>query len=335
MSIHAHTSRPSAPLFVMLCLIACAGAPRARGADGAAPTADSRWVDFAAATAMAHATPPVNPADRRPSKPADQPGPDAPDQPIRLRTYEMPAVNVVGEPAPLREDELIGPYAQPRWTATRRFPTTRIYVIPEGKVELEYWYRPTFDRDGQVPTRMLAELEVGLPFRFQLDVYLRTDQENWDSGFEFGQQIEVRWALADWGEIWGNPTLYLEWIGLDGRPDKIEPKLLLGGELTERWHWGVNLVAELETGGDREYEYQFTGGLSYTVLDSTLSIGVENTLSLTDVQGSRGNFSTSYLIGPSLQWRPVPPMTINLAPLIGIGGGSPYAQLYLNIGWEF
>jgi hypothetical protein len=27
-----------------------------------------------------------------------------------------------------REEDLIGPYGQPQWTAVRRFPTTRVYV---------------------------------------------------------------------------------------------------------------------------------------------------------------------------------------------------------------
>src|SRR6185369_13726574 len=142
------------------------------------------------------------------------------------------------------------------------FTSTRVYVIPEGKVEFEYWYRPTFDGDTR-ETRTLYELEIGLPHRFQLDLYLRSDQENNES-FEWAHQIEVRYALADWGKIWGNPTLYLEYINHEDGPDQIEPKLLLGGEIAPRWHWGVNVQAEMEMGGDREYEYEINGGVSYT-----------------------------------------------------------------------
>ena len=48
-----------------------------------------------------------------------EPRPDA--------SYEARAV-VPPEPGTLHEEERIGSYGQPRWTAHRRFPTTRVYV---------------------------------------------------------------------------------------------------------------------------------------------------------------------------------------------------------------
>src|SRR6185369_6872624 len=45
----------------------------------------------------------------------------------RLRSYEMPPVIVTGEnPDGLVSEDRIGSYEQPRWTATRRFPNTRV-----------------------------------------------------------------------------------------------------------------------------------------------------------------------------------------------------------------
>jgi hypothetical protein len=262
---------------------------------------------------------------------------DAPPAPqTRYRSYELPAVKVVGEtPSTLREEDRVGSYEQPRWTATRRFPGTRVYVVPEGKVEIEYWLRPTFTRDGDTEIRSLYEIEFGLPHRFQLDLYFRTDQDGDGSEILLGSQVEIRYALADWGRIWGNPTLYLEWVGLEQRPDKIEAKLLLGGEIAQGWHWGSNFVAELETGGEREYEYQLTGAVSYTVVDEKFSVGAETIFSFADTKEDRGDFSKSFLVGPSFQFRPMPPMTINFAPLVGIGHESPDAQIFLNIGYEF
>jgi hypothetical protein len=277
----------------------------------------------------------VNPADTQ-VRPDEAKGVADPWSTERLRSWELPPVTVEGERVPeLFEEQRIGSYQQPRWTATRRFPTTRVYVVPEGKVEFEYWLRPTFNRDGTVDIRSLWELEFGLPYRFQLDLYLRTDQTGDESEFLWGQQVELRWALADWGVIWGNPTLYLEWVGLEQRPDKIEPKLLLGGEIVPRWHWGVNLVAEIEMGGEQEHEYQLTGGVSYAIIDSRLALGIETIFQLTDTKEDRGDFEESFLIGPSIQVRPLPQATFNFAPLIGIGGHSPEARLYVNFGWEF
>ncbi len=273
---------------------------------------------------------PVNPAMRTGEQP---------ESTGHLRTFEMPAITVEGQPAAaLREEDLVGPYGQPRWTTGRRFPTTRVYVIPEGKVEMEAWYRLTPPRHGQdVEARALAEVEVGLPNRFQLDVYFRTDQDDIDSTVMYGQQIELRWALADWGRIWGNPTLYFEYIQLDsGRADRIEPKLLLGGEIATGWHWGANFVMEWEIDGpDKVHEYEFDGGISYTVVDSKFDVGAEMKVNYADESGSRGHFEDEWFAGPSFQWKPMPRWTINVAPLIGITHESPAAQITLNTGWEF
>src|SRR5207244_1600322 len=57
------------------------------------------------------------------------PAPGGPVQPGRVRTYDLPAVTVSGARASdLREEDRVGTYGQPRWTATRRFPNTRVYV---------------------------------------------------------------------------------------------------------------------------------------------------------------------------------------------------------------
>jgi hypothetical protein len=255
----------------------------------------------------------------------------------RLRSWELPPVQVVGEGSGsgLREEDRVGSYEQPRWTATRRFPGTRIYVIPEGKVEVEYGLRPTFDEGGDTEIRSLYEIEFGLPHRFQLDLYLRTDQDGDDSEQLLGSQVELRYALADWGKIWGNPTLYVEWASLEQRPDNVEFKLLLGDELAPRWHWGINVAAELQTSGEREYEYQFTGGLSYTVIDQVFSVGVELESFFADVKADRGDFSQVYYMGPSFQFRPMPAFTINFAPLAGFGPDAGDARIYLNLGYEF
>src|SRR5256885_9936237 len=88
--------------------------------------------------------------------PATPPAPDSP----RLRSYELPPVNVVGQkPSDLREEDRVGSYGQPRWTATRRVPNTRGYVVPEGKLETELRVIPRFLKNGQTNGRYLAEIE--------------------------------------------------------------------------------------------------------------------------------------------------------------------------------
>ncbi len=205
---------------------------------------------------------------------------------------------------------------------------------------MEYWLRTTFKDDGVVAYRSLYEMEVGLPHRFQFDLYLRTDQERGgdnDGEIYQSEQLELRYALADWGRLPANPTLYLEWIRHDDRnePDQIEPKLLLGGDLCPRWHWGLNFVGEFQTGGDLEREYSVRGGLSYTVRDSLLSLGTECQASFTDTKEDRGNFEESVVLGPDIQYKPFPQFTMNFAPLFGVTEDAPHAQVWFNCGWEF
>ncbi len=277
----------------------------------------------------------ANPADAvRNESPATQP------QPIekRYRSWEYPVIQVTDTRLPtLREEGLIGAYEQPLWTATRRFPTTRVYIIPEGKMDFEYWLRTTVDKDGTTSYRSLYEVEFGLPHRFQIDIYARTDQSGNDGQIYYSEQLEIRYALADWGKLPGNPTFYLEWIRHDQReePDQIEPKILFGGELAQSWHWGLNFVAECQTGGDLEREYQICSGLSYAVLDYKLSVGGECKAAFTDTRDDRWTFENNVFLGPSFQYRPFPQMTMNFAPLFGVTSDSPAAQIWFNAGWEF
>jgi hypothetical protein len=274
-----------------------------------------------------------NPADAH-EKPAKTLPPNMKE---RLRSWEMPEIVVTADrEAALYEEQKIGSYGQPRWTATRRFLTTRGYVRPEGKMEVEYWLRTTFNKDGTVSYRSLYELEFGLPHRLQLDIYLRTDQKTEESEIKMSEQIELRYALADWGELPGNPTLYLEWIRHHDDPDQIEPKILFCGEMAPRWHWGLNLVAEMQVSGEeREHEYSARGGVSYSKYDSKFAIGAECEAVWADTEDDRGNFSESLVLGPSIQYHPNPQMTINAAPLFGVTNDSPDAQVWFNCGWEF
>ena len=139
----------------------------------------------AAGTSLAQV---ANPADAM-RNPAAPPQPQPVEQ--RLRSWEYPVIQVNATRLPaLREEGLIGSYEQPLWTATRRFPTTRVYVIPEGKMDVEYWLRTTVAKDGTTSYRSLYEAEFGLPHRFQLDIYYRTDQSGKDREISTSEQLE-------------------------------------------------------------------------------------------------------------------------------------------------
>lgn len=263
--------------------------------------------------------------------PADKQRPPAP----QLRQEGTPVV-VQGRPVSnLREEDRVGTYGQPEWSTRRLFAETRVYVRPEGQAEFEFWVQPEF-KDGKTETRNQYEFEFGLPYRFQLDLYLVAHQDGNQGPMVFDEQkVEVRWAFANWDEIWGNPTAYIEWAAKDNAPDGLEAKLLFGGEISEGWHWGTNLVFETETGGQRERNYEITGGLSRTIVDQKFSFGAEVKAGFADVKTDRGDFADAILLGPTLQFRPLPNAHVDVAALVGLTDDSPDAKLTFLFGWQF
>ena len=279
---------------------------------------------------------------------ADAEGTPATEATPRLHSWDAPPVYQTIVVGGAREEDLIGAYKQPRWSAARLFPTTRVYVLPAETVQLEVWLdtQLAFREAENVRFRNRYELEIGLGHRLQLDLYLGTEQQGIDGklGLE-SERIELRYAFADWGVAWGNPTIYLEFARHDEGPPTLEAKLLLGGGIVPRLHWGLNLVFESAlAGSDWGFEYAVTGGLAYALVDSCFSLGGEIRLAAADKMGSRFRFADVELMaGPSLQWRPVPPVHIDLVLLFGALAERVDDTLHykaamnplLVVGWEF
>jgi hypothetical protein len=236
----------------------------------------------------------------------------------------------------------VGPYDQPVWTTQRPFAATRAYVLPAGEVDVEQWVRPTW-RDGeQTEYRFLEEVAVGLPGRFQLDLYERWNIEpdalNVEQVNHEGVQIELRWAVADWGAIPLNPTLYAEWVergGPQDKPDKYELKLLLAEELTPRLFYASNFIIEQEVAGGRETELGWSHALSTPLVERKLLAGVEAYWSSTSTASSRDNPAKLFQIGPSLQWRPTNRTFLDVVALFGTTPDSPTTQMYVIFGYQF
>ncbi len=246
---------------------------------------------------------------------------------------KLPDVTVTGQA--LQEELPVGPYRQPEWTTERRFPNVRAYVLPPWQIEIEQWLRGKFPRDGGDNYLFQEEIGIGLPHRFQFDLY-----ENWvitDDGSvrQSGVQVEGRWALADWGEIPLNPTLYAEWKFNNDAPDVYELKLLFAETIVPRWHWALNLVYEQEVGGGRETVWEATQGVSYTVIDEKFSVGSEMKLKFTSVEGSRSDPEWAFLLGPSIQWLPTRRTHLDIAPLFGLTGESLRVDAFIVFGIEF
>lgn len=251
-----------------------------------------------------------------------------------ILAVQMPEVKVSGQ---YNEDARSGPYNAPEWTNDRRFSTTRIYLQQQGwgQVGFEQWWRGRYYRDGTAQNKFEEEIEIGLPYRFQLDIYENwvMDQDRYTTQDE--ASIELRWALADWGKIPLNPTLYAEYAFVDAGADTVELKLLLGDNIGPRWHWGANFSLEQEVTDAHSTELLFAQGISYTLIDQKLDVGVEMEFIHTTEYGSRSDPSVEFQMGPSIQWRPTSWSHIDIVPLIGMTGDSPRVESFVIFGIDF
>lgn len=247
---------------------------------------------------------------------------------------ELQEIIVTAKKVPLMTK--VGPYEQPLWTTIRMFPSTRVYVMnPPGTAMYEKWFDIRQRRNGPAQIRMRDEFTFGLGKRLQLDLYSHTvyDGENGDKTFRWrGFSWELRYALADWGKIWGNPTLYYEMKMLDGRWG-IEPKLLLGDRIGERGVWGFNAIYEgnlAKTKEEREPEYAYTASYA-NIINNDLSIGVSHMFRYNDFAGG----SQEWYLGPLLQYRFSNKGYLNIEYMPGLNKDAHQSRTLMIFGWRF
>ena len=233
---------------------------------------------------------------------------------------DVPAVQVAGQKEQPKANDPVGTYDQPRWTVRRPFGASRVYVNPAGYAETNIFYAPEFalSEPDAATVETEYEFEIGLGHRLQFDAYLVALQEGgWNAPFQIAEQkFEFRWAFADWGKIWGNPTLYLEWAHSTQSHPAIEPKLLLGGNLSEKAFAAFNLVYETTLGGPTKHEFAGTFGISYLVHDPKLFLGVDVETEL-ELEPAEDKREIGVLAGPSVQWYPLEPVHLGLTTFVG------------------
>jgi hypothetical protein len=244
------------------------------------------------------------------------------------------------EGSPLREERRIGSNEQPEWTTERTFTTVRAYVIAPGQIEVEQWYKLQNPQDSAPNHFWQSEVSMGFEGGWQADFYVNYGKEpNGPTKYD-GVQYEVRKALAKWGEIPANPTLYAEYVENFRAADKVELKLLLADEICTGWHWASNLFWEQLAGEDRETELGMSAGIMHTLIDSKFSAGAEAKYERLTGNGFRSEHDAQHelLVGPSFQWRPTENMHVDVAPLFGLTKSDrrdPRTEIYIVIGYDF
>jgi hypothetical protein len=239
----------------------------------------------------------------------------------------------LGEQAPADES------GRPEWTSHRRFGDTRVYLQQgPGEIGVEQWWRFQRNHDGTAANRLQEEVEIGLPWRMQLDIYGNIEGDQ-DARFHYDNTaFELRYALADWGKIPLNPTLYGEYkVKSDDKygSDVWEVKLLLGTDLTPKLHWGFNFSREADLGGEKDVEWEITQGFSYSVIDDVLGVGVEMEYGDESVQNERGHPERRFLIGPTIQVRPTKNTHLDLVAMWNTAQDGPGFQGFVIFGFDF
>lgn len=249
--------------------------------------------------------------------------------------------------------ELIGPYDQPRWTARGRFSSaTDVYVLPPYAFFIDLDYTGTIPKHGDAQHLFTQELEMGLPHRFQLAYENNVTIQEEHSQVTY-QTLEARYALADWGKIPLNPTLFAEYLFGVGKnydateniddgaasakrlPDAIELRLLFGEQFRRSYQWALNIFHEFELGGGREHETGFSQALSYALRDEYLKAGLEmQFIRKTDKETGSGP-EYEFDIGPSLTWKPSASTRLDLASLFGTTSDSPAVSLFAVYSMSF
>jgi hypothetical protein len=263
-----------------------------------------------------------------------------------LRPPDKDTVKVLDEVTiesftPLPTD-LVGEYKQPYWSEFRKSPNSRIYVQnAPGVVTFEHWQELRTYRNG-TEMRTREELAFGLGHRFELDLYmlgLKTFDGNNGSFENRGISWEVRYALADWGKMWGNPTLYFEYQHLNNSYDVVEPKLLLGDAFGPKKNnlWSVNLVYEgnLAPYKDKTNEGQITYSYQH-IFSRNFSLGFSGQYA--NAHERTNNYldkSFDNLIGPSMQFRLNNKAYLDIEPMVGIGNSNKTSRTFVIFGWKF
>jgi hypothetical protein len=268
----------------------------------------------------------------------------------------LPTQEVEERPA---GEELIGPYAQPRWSARGRFSAdTDVYVLPPYSFYVDLDYDGTFPRKGQPDHLFVQEYELGLPCRFQVAWEFYQEAINGHRQIPF-TLIEGRYAFADWGKIPLNPTLLAEFKWGTGKDyfgketdrgeggdsgeesvtksiaNSYEVRLLLGQEIGKSIEFAANLFLEQKLSGDRERELGFSTAWSYALRGEALKVGLETKSSNESQPGKRHLARNIFELGPAFTYKPSPHTRIDVAPLAGIGHDSPYLETFVIFSIDF
>jgi hypothetical protein len=272
-------------------------------------------------------------------------------RPLRAQTAAAEQIVVTG-------DDIGSAYGAPGGFSRTRFaPLTTAYVLPPWTFYVGQIYEGDAFRHGPPDHLFTEEVEMGLPYRFGVAVETTFERFNGGGGPSTAS-IEGRYALADWGKIPLNPTIFAEYkfgvgpirreeippppgggeeeeSGPPQRPDAYELRLLLAEEFGGRFEWALNGFFEKENTGDRGREWGFAQSLVTPILlpREQLKVGVEMAYKNFTVKDTRGDPIHSFVVGPTVALRTTQNTRFDVSTLFGCTDDSPHVQVFAVFSW--
>ncbi len=234
-------------------------------------------------------------------------------------------------------EELPSAYGAPPDLSRGRISTlTKSYVLPPFSFELETIYEGDAFRHGPPRHLFTQEVEMGLPFRF--DVALQNEVERMAGDTDDRISLTGRYALADWNKIPLNPTLLAEYkfgIGETSRdrvvPDAVEFGVILSHDFRQMVEWAMNWSVEQEVNGSQSTGWGFAQSVEIPVLlpEERLEVGLEMQYRHAEETIVRSDQPRGFAVGPTLAWRPTKSARFDFSPLFGCTGDSPRIQIFV------
>ena len=257
-------------------------------------------------------------------------------------------------------EEVPSAYGAPPGLSRSRFSNTvNAYVLPPWSFFFGELYEGQGFRHGPPDHLFTQEIEMGLPYRFNVAAEAGFERFNGGGGVQT-VSLEARWALADWNKIPLNPTVFAEYkfgvgtirheevppppgggeekeSGPPKVPDAYEVRLLLAQDFFERVEWAMNWFFEKENTGDRGREWGFSQAALMPILlpNERLKVGIEMQYRNLTVKDTRGDPLHSFTIGPTVAWKPTAQTRLDISPLFGCTAGAPVADVFVAFSWLF
>jgi hypothetical protein len=249
--------------------------------------------------------------------------------------------------------------APPGFSRSRFSNAVNAYVLPPWAFFFGELFEGTGFRQGPPDYLFTQEIEMGLPYRFNVAAESQFERFNGGGGAQT-VSLEARWAFADWNKIPLNPTVFAEYkfgvgtirheevppppgggeeeeSGPPKVPDAYEVRLLLAQDFFERVEWAMNWFFEKENTGDRGREWGFSQAAMTPILlpNERLKVGIEMEYRNLSVKDTRGNPVNSFTIGPTVAWKPTNSTRVDISPLFGCTHDSPVADVFVAFSWLF